>query len=74
MLQNVHRELPSCIWVRNNYVTILGIYVVLPVAAGANVSLDRTAPATAKAVGKIEVPAFDRCACRLERHRPRESP
>src|SRR6202035_4940018 len=27
-------ELPSCIWVRNNYVTSLGIYLVLPIASG----------------------------------------
>ena len=25
---------PSCIWVRSNYVTSLGIYLVLPVASG----------------------------------------
>jgi len=36
-----------------NYVTILGIYLVLLLAAGGNVSLDRTAPAMDKAVGEI---------------------
>jgi hypothetical protein len=37
-----------------NYVTILGNYLlVLLVAAGGNVSLDRTAPAMDKAMGEI---------------------
>jgi hypothetical protein len=45
-------DLPSCRWVRNNYVTSLGIYLVLPAIAGGNVSLDRTAPAMTKAVGR----------------------
>jgi hypothetical protein len=35
-------------WVRNNYVNRLGIYLVLPVEIGGNVSLDRTTPHMAK--------------------------
>jgi hypothetical protein len=42
------RELPCCIWVWNNYVSTLGIYLVARVASGGNVSLDRIAPAMAE--------------------------
>jgi hypothetical protein len=38
-------------WVLYNYVTRLGIYLVLRVVSGGNVSLDRIAPAMAKAAG-----------------------
>jgi hypothetical protein len=36
-------------WVRNNFVDRLGIYLVLPVEIGGNVSLDRTTSDMAKA-------------------------
>jgi len=37
-------------WVRDNYINRLGIYLVLPVEIGGNVSLDRTTPHMAKVV------------------------
>jgi hypothetical protein len=39
-------------WVRNNYVDRLGIYLVLPVEIGGNVSLDRTTPHMGKAASR----------------------
>jgi hypothetical protein len=38
-------------WVLNNYVISLGIYLVLRVVSGGNVSLTGTVPATAKTAG-----------------------
>jgi hypothetical protein len=51
-------ELHSCIWVRNNYVTSLGNYLVLRVSSCGNVSLDRIAPAMAQAK-RISPPRCD---------------
>src|ERR1700732_4675771 len=59
-------ELHSCIWVRNNYVTSLGNYLVLRVSSCGNVSLDRIAPAMAQAAG-ISPPTSTSASSRVHR-------
>jgi hypothetical protein len=60
-------------WVRNNYVNRLGIYLVLPVEIGGNVSLDRTTSDMAKAARRYAAKGGEQY-CRLmqpgQRRRP----